>query len=348
VYFVETADFLRDLERFPQRCYVVDENVWRLYADSCLRDLDRTRVIIQPVNEELKNLTSVQKLYDHLIERSAKRNMTLISIGGGIVQDITGFVVSTLYRGINWVYVPTTLLAQADSCIGSKTSLNYKGFKNLIGTFYPPSEIFIYTPFLTTLADMDFLSGLGEVVKLHILGGAAKIQEGITLLPRMVKREPAALLQGVQSSLAIKHAYIAEDEFDLGRRNLLNYGHCFGHALEATSDFEIPHGQAVVLGMILANRVARRRGVLSKSFERLMLEQLLLPSLKVRPKPSHLKASAVVEAMKKDKKRTGKDLPLVMMKEDYGLVKVNDVTKSEVERALAEAGEVPNARPPVR
>jgi len=212
VYFTETTDFLRDLERFPQRCYVVDENVWRLYADSCLRDLDRTSVIIQPVNEERKNLASVQEIYDRLMERYAKRNMTLISIGGGIVQDITGFVASTLYRGINWVYVPTTLLAQADSCIGSKTSLNYKGFKNLIGTFYPPSEIFIYTPFLTTLTDMDFFSGLGEVVKLHILGGETKAQEGIALLPQMLKREPAALLQGVQNSLAIKHTYIAEDD----------------------------------------------------------------------------------------------------------------------------------------
>ena len=132
---------------------------------------------------------------------------------------------------------------------------------------------------------------------------------------------------------------IAQDEFDLGRRNLLNYGHCFGHALEATSNFEIPHGQAVVLGMILANRVARRRGVLSESLERLMLDQLLLPSLKVTPKPEHLEASAVVEAMKKDKKRTGKDLALIMLKDGYEMESVKDLTTTEVADVLSEVDE---------
>ncbi|MDE3090040.1 MAG: 3-dehydroquinate synthase [Chloroflexota bacterium] len=346
VSFVENTDFLLRLEeRFPQRCYMVDENVWRLHADGCLRELDRGDLVIQSVNEEQKSLISVQRLYDRLMQRSAKRNLALISIGGGIIQDITGFVASTLYRGINWVYVPTTLLAQADSCIGSKTSLNYKGSKNLIGTFYPPSEIFIYTSFLNTLADIDYFSGLGEVVKLHILGGALKIKECIAFLPAMLRRDPTVLLHGVQNSLAIKHTYITEDEFDLGRRNLLNYGHCFGHALEATSDFEIPHGQAVVLGMILANRVARRRGVLSESFERDLLEELLLPSLKVRPNPNHLEASAVVEAMKKDKKRTGDDLALIMLKDEYRLESVRNLTATEAADALGQVEGILSSSP---
>lgn len=338
VHFAETTDFLRRFERFPQRCCVVDSNVWRLYADGCLCGLDRSDIIVLPVNEERKCLETVQELYDHLIERSAKRNMTMISIGGGIVQDITGFAASTIYRGINWIFVPTTLLAQADSCIGSKTSLNYRGFKNLIGTFYPPSEVFIYTPFLVTQEDVDFFSGLGEVVKLHIMGGADKTQEIIKLLPRIVRKEPIALLTSVQNSLLIKQSYITGDEFDTGRRNMLNFGHCFGHALESTSEFEIPHGQAVVLGMLLANTVARHRRILSEELETLIAEKLLLPSLMVRPKKKHLDQNAVIEAMKKDKKRTGEGLVLIMVKEGYEMIKVNDLCISEVSYALDELG----------
>jgi len=340
-HFVATTDFLREFERFPQRCYVIDSNVWRIHAEGCLRDISEEgdNVIVLPVNEERKNLTTVQELYDRLTERTAKRNLTMISIGGGILQDITGFVASTLYRGINWVFVPTTLLAQADSCIGSKTSLNYKGFKNLIGTFYPPSEVFIYAPFLATQADVDYFSGLGEVVKLHVMGGAHRAAEIAKLLPAILRREPDALLSGVRNSLLIKQSYIAGDEFDTGRRNLLNYGHCFGHALEATSDFEIPHGQAVVIGMWLANVVARNRGLLSPELHAQIAGELLLPSLVINPKKEHLDRDMLVAAMKKDKKRIGEGLVLIMLKDNYEMSKVSDLTEAEVSAALAEAHE---------
>ena len=334
IHFAETTDFLAGLKKFPQRCYVVDHNVWSLYEKGCLQEIAGEDLIVLPIDEERKSLESVQGLYDRLSARSAKRNMTLISIGGGILQDITGFAASTLYRGINWVFIPTTLLAQADSCIGSKTSLNYRGYKNLIGTFYPPSEVFIYIPFLSTQADVDFFSGLGEVVKLHIMGGPGKTQEIIDLLPHIIPREPGALRAAVQNSLLIKQGYIAEDEFDSGRRNMLNFGHCFGHALEATSNFEIPHGQAIVMGMLLANIVASFRKLLSDGFRTHIAEKVLLASLIIKPKKEALDAEAIVNAMKKDKKRTGEGLALIMMKEGHEMVRVNDLAESEVTRAL--------------
>jgi 3-dehydroquinate synthase len=336
VHFVETAGFLRDFESIPQRCYIVDSNVWRLYSDDCLREIASADIIVLPISEERKCLETVQELYDRLISRSAKRNMTMVSIGGGILQDISGFAASTIYRGINWIFVPTTLLAQADSCIGSKTSLNYRGFKNLVGTFYPPSDVYIYTPFLATQDDADFFSGLGEVVKLHLMGGPAKTKEIISLLPRIMRKEPAALLTAVENSLLIKQNYIADDEFDAGRRNLLNFGHCFGHAIEASSGFAIPHGQAVVMGMLLADIVARRRGLLSEERQAFIAKQLLLPSLVVQPKEGYLDARMVIEAMKRDKKRTGEDLALVMMQDSCELVKVNDLTAVEAANALEE------------
>jgi 3-dehydroquinate synthase len=337
VDFPDTPDFLNALEERAERCYAIDETVWRLYEKSLLKNLDRSNVIVVPVNEELKSLKSVQELYDRLIQRTAKRNLTLISIGGGILQDITGFVASTLYRGINWIFVPTTLLAQADSCIGGKTSLNYKAFKNLLGTFYPPSQVFVYTPFLLTQQDIDFYSGLGEAVKLHMIGGLDMAERIMKLLPAIRRRESGALMQCVRDSLSIKQAYINEDEFDTGKRNMLNFGHCFGHAIEASADFEIPHGQAVVLGMLLANTIAAERGLLSKQLQQFLTEKLLMPSLTVKVTKAHLDHSRVIEGMKKDKKRTGSGLALVMMGNNCQMFKVNDLTEEEARQAICVA-----------
>jgi len=328
--------FVSGFGGLPHRCYVVDENVWRLYKTSALAPLDPSRTIIQPINERLKTLESVSLLYDRLVDFPAKRNLTLVSIGGGILQDITGFAASTLYRGINWTYVPTTLLAQADSCIGGKTSLNYGHYKNLVGTFYPPSEVFIYTPFLATLQQQDFYSGLGEVVKLHIMGGQNAVRSLQNLLPAIGRRDNEALTTAVKDSLTVKLAYISEDEFDQGRRNMLNFGHCFGHALETTSDFLIPHGQAVMVGMMLANIASRNRGLLSRPLEAELRQELLEPNLIVRPGRAHLEPEAVIDAMKRDKKRKGDGLALVVLKDGYEMQRIDDFTPDEARTALEE------------
>jgi 3-dehydroquinate synthase len=279
VAFPERVDFIRDLTAKSDSIFVVDSDVWHHHKDGCLKSLSESSVVVFPVSEERKNLKSVEELYDRFMDSAAKKNMNLVSIGGGILQDVTGFAATTLYRGINWTFLPTTLLAQADSCIGSKTSLNYKRFKNLVGTFYPPSEVFIYAPFLATLKEVDFFSGLGEVVKLHIMGGKETTAKLIELLPRIRKREPDALMTCVRNSLMIKQNYMEGDEFDLGRRNLLNFGHCFGHALETVSDYAIPHGQAVVIGMVFANIAAGSRGFLSSEQAGFLCRELLLNTI---------------------------------------------------------------------
>ena len=160
---------------------------------------------------------------------------------------------SVLYRGVGWIYVPTTLLAMADSCIGGKTSLNLGSRKNLLGTIYPPNRVIVHAPFVNTLSGDDFASGVGEIVKLHMLGGAGHAEELRAILPALMSRETSVVHRATRTSLEVKRDFIEEDEFDRGRRNLLNYGHCFGHALEAASDFAIPHGLAVVVGMRLAD-----------------------------------------------------------------------------------------------
>lgn len=334
VAFPDQADFLKNVASKPDSLFVVDSNVWRIHKDGCLRGLPDSDVVVFPVSEERKNLNSVEDLYDRLMDRSAKKNMTLISIGGGILQDITGFAATTLYRGINWIFIPTTLLAQADSCIGSKTSLNYKRFKNLVGTFYPPSEIFVYAPFLATLRDVDFYSGLGEVVKLHIMGGAKTTDELIELLPQIIKRDPEILMVCVKTSLEIKMSYMEGDEFDLGRRNLLNFGHCFGHALETVSNYAIPHGQAVVIGMLFANIAAESRGILSSQRADYLYRELLLKTITEKGKSCDYDYNQILEAMKKDKKRVRQGLVVVMMHDDFSFEKVTDFSDGELATTL--------------
>lgn len=334
-HFGKTQDYLKAVQKRQQPvCFVIDENVWRLYAGSALSQLDQSQVIILPIKEEKKNLSTVQGLYDSLMDRSAKRNLLLVSIGGGITQDITGFLASTLYRGITWLFIPTTLLAQADSCIGSKTSLNYKNYKNLVGTFFPPHEVLIDPVFVNTLQEVDFYSGLGEIIKLQVMGGVACTRTMLREFGRITARQPEAISKAVKSSLLIKKSYIEGDEFDSGRRNLLNYGHCVGHAMETSSKFKIPHGQAVLLGMAIANLVAKKRGLLASGLESFLREELFLPALKVKLRKAYLDAEIIVQAMKKDKKRTGTGLPLVMIADKYKMLKVSDVTPQEIVEAL--------------
>lgn len=334
--FEETEAFIDSLSKHSQACFVVDDSVWKIYSSTLLKQISPEQVIVIPIHENKKNLDTVQGLYDRLVEYPAKRNLTMISIGGGILQDVSGFAASTIYRGINWIYVPTTLLAQADSCIGSKTSLNYRSYKNLVGTFYPPTRIHIYTSFLKTLQESDFYSGFGEVIKLHLMGGQKSFDSLVKLTPLITHRDAATLTSAIQQSLNIKLSYMAGDEFDTGRRNLLNYGHDFGHAVESTSNFNVPHGQAVILGMLAANMIAQQRGLLDAKREIEIAEKLLLSNLLIKPPPEALEADAMVNAMKKDKKRMGDSLALIMIDNNFMLSRVNDLTSEEVSAVLNE------------
>ncbi len=332
VSFQENEAFIASLSELEDLVFIVDKNVWELHQNGCLRALKNKKVIVQEAAEDLKNITTVCELYEKIMSYAPKKNITIVSIGGGIIQDITGFVTSSLYRGVKWIFIPTTLLAQVDSCIGSKTSLNFKQYKNLIGTFYPPSQIYIYTEFLKTLTQEDYYSGIGEMAKLHLIEGDAATSLFIKNLPKIDRREDAAVLEQIHACLKIKKAYIESDEFDSGRRNMLNYGHCFGHAIESATQFKISHGQAVVVGMILANEGAKKRGVLSSENEIFIREKVLIPSLKVAvPK---IDSQKTIDAMRQDKKNTGKGLALIVLKDGYNMEKISDLTSEEAKEIL--------------
>jgi 3-dehydroquinate synthase len=334
VLFEETPAFVTKLAALENAVFIVDKQVWQLHQHSTLAALPNERVILQSAEESLKTIDSVCHLYERIMQYAPRKNLNLVSIGGGIIQDITGFVASSLYRGVHWIFVPTTFLAQVDSCIGAKTSLNFKQYKNLVGTFYPPSTIHLYPGFLNTLSTYDYYSGVGEMAKLHLLDGEESTQALLADLPALDAKEPSAILKRSQACLAIKKAYIEEDEFDTGRRNLLNYGHCFGHAIESACEFAMSHGQAVVLGMILANQEAKERGLLLVENEAFVRKQILMPILQPESRAVRFDVAKAVSAMGQDKKNTGKGLALVMLTDDFKAVKITDMSPKTAQLRL--------------
>ncbi|HEY5239335.1 MAG TPA: 3-dehydroquinate synthase family protein [Rhizomicrobium sp.] len=211
--------------------------------------------------ESTKNLDRVPAIIEQLRRFGLSRDAKLLAIGGGIIQDITGFVASIYMRGVAWSYFPTTLLGMADSCIGGKSSINVGPYKNIVGTFHPPREIQIDPSLTDTLSAEQKVAGLCEAAKICFCGGAESFSKFCALRPT-VHSDRNVLAQTIQISLATKARFIETDEFDRGERLLLNFGHTFGHAIESASHFRIGHGVAVGLGIIAALNLSNRLGYL--------------------------------------------------------------------------------------
>ncbi len=340
VSFEANFDFIGKFSEVQNSVLIVDENVFRLYKSN-FANIDMNNIFLFEAIEEHKTYEYVAKIYDFLIGKSAKRNLTIISIGGGVTQDITGFVASTLYRGVSWIFVPTTFLAITDSCIGSKTSLNYGKYKNLIGTFYPPQKIFINAHFLNTLTNLDFYSGIGETIKFQLMKECypkdfkaviSKIDEAI--------KNPDLRLGIIHDNMKVKLGYMKGDEFDLGRRNLLNYGHCFGHAIETSSDYYVPHGIAVTIGIIFANSIAKNRGLIDSELFDMLNSELLVKSIPLNIEETHMDDTVLLGAMKNDKKRINNFLTVVLPDAQFKMIKVDNVSDSEFYQALNEVKQV--------
>lgn len=331
----ENYDFFNQLATLPHHALMVDKNVYTLYNDILNKRFDKNKIFIFDAIEQNKTFETAEKIYSWLLtEFSAKRNLNFISIGGGITMDVSGFVASTLYRGINWYYVPTTLLSQVDSCIGSKTSLNFKTFKNLLGTFYPPYKIFINPNFTKTLSNLDLASGMGEIIKFLLMKG---LEQGeISNIPNMMQKISSSqnnLAPIIHDCLNIKRSYMENDEFDTGLRNLLNFGHCFGHALENASNYYIPHGIAVNIGIIFASIVAVQRKAISQDTMNFIIHEICLPAIIQKQRISDYNVDYLLNNIKNDKKRTGAGLPLVYPTQN-GLYKTLDLSEEEFRSAL--------------
>lgn len=336
VVFENNYKFINGFSNIDNSILIIDKNIYELYREK-FENVKQDDLFLFDAVEVNKTFDYVKEIYDFLISKSVKRNLTIISIGGGITQDITGFVASTLYRGVNWIFVPTTFLAMTDSCIGSKTSLNYDKYKNLMGTFYPPSKIHINTDFLETLKELDFFSGIGETIKFQLMKEEypKDFSKVLDIIDKTVN-DPSSRLDIIHDNMNIKLGYMKGDEFDLGRRNLLNYGHCFGHALETSSDYYVPHGIAVNIGMIFANLLSQSRSLLNKEDSNIVNEKILLPNIPLTLREKDFNSDILLEAMKNDKKRIGKYLTVIIPDNEFKMIKKDDISDSEFFTTLSE------------
>lgn len=297
---------------------IMDKNVALCYRRELAVFLKKYPHIIIEATEVHKTLDYVNSVIHQIIEENTRRGCVLAAIGGGIIQDITGFIASILYRGVDWFFYPTTLLAQSDSCIGSKTSINIGPYKNQVGNFYPPRRIFLDVNFLRTLSAEDIKSGLGEIIKVHLLDSEKSM--------RYVEMNYAKALAGqgvmydlIIKSLKIKKGIIETDEFDRGYRNIMNYGHSFGHALESLTRYKLNHGQAVTIGMDISNYLSYNLGLLSKEKYTEMKRVLLLnwPDYNFKK----LKLQSFFAALARDKKNTGLGVTLILTKGPGKMIK---------------------------
>ncbi|MDA9982786.1 iron-containing alcohol dehydrogenase [Gammaproteobacteria bacterium] len=287
---------------------VVDNRVCQLHTELSEFVKARRNIIIE-ANEATKSFERLGSFIESLIENNFTRANRLIAIGGGVTQDLTSFVASILFRGVNWLFFPTTLLAQCDSCIGSKTSINFGKYKNQLGSFFPPKSIFIDTRFLKTLPKSELRSGLGEMLHYYLVTSESDLQ--------MVEEhgdqalvDDFELRRFISRSLEIKKAMIEVDEFDKGPRAVFNYGHSFGHAIEAATQNQVPHGIAVAYGMDLANILSVELGMISKQLRNRI--RLSLAKVFTGTDLPEIDADLIFAALRKDKKNQGKDIKVIL------------------------------------
>ena len=230
---------------------IIDSKVWELHKES-MKPFSKFPRLLIDVSESNKTLDQIKEITEWLVQQGATKSSSLIAIGGGMVQDLATFTAHIYYRGIKWIYFPTTLLSQSDSCIGAKCALNLLHFKNQLGVIHSPSLVVICPEFLLTLDNLDYSSGYGEILKLSLTGKFEFYEDfKIHVAKNGFAREKVSEL--IWKSLKAKQNIVELDEYESDLRRILNYGHSFGHALESLTDHKIPHGAAIVFGMDLMN-----------------------------------------------------------------------------------------------
>lgn len=308
-YSVETFESLTSALRTVDRSrahYLIDDALLHHFGPTITTHTEAGRTVLVEATEENKTFERLTPVFLGLLQRGLKRDGVLVVIGGGVLQDIGCFIASVLSRGLRWELVPTTLLAQADSCIGSKSSINIGPYKNQIGTFYPPHRVLLTPEVLKTLPSDEIRSGLGEVIKLQLLKGQADFDELMADLAILSRDNQASILtKWVIRSMAVKQPYIEADEYDRGIRNLLNYGHTFGHAYESATHYGIPHGIAVILGMLTATFLSVRLGLVPADHYQELKRKLAPWHEPFGATLLRVDRAAIFQAIKHDKKNTG-------------------------------------------
>lgn len=316
VNFIENSSDILTKEIIDGDVIIMDRKVKELYPMLRGAIPDNNLLIDIDAHENQKSYEGLIPIINTLIESGFRKNHRLIGIGGGITQDITAFTASIMYRGVNWIFFPTTLLAQGDSCIGSKTSINFGEYKNQVGGFYPPNQIYIDLNFQNTLLPADLQSGLGEMSHYFIVAGEEEFKQ-YKHNYKTALTDKSVIKNMIAQSLAIKKSYIEIDEFDQKERQVFNYGHSFGHAIESLTNYSIPHGIAVSFGMDMSNYISVKMGFLDLKTRKEIRE--LLEQIWEGFSIEKIDSKKFCDTLAKDKKNVGKELRLILCK-GYGQV----------------------------
>ena len=293
----------------------------------------KVNVLTLNQGEKSKSFASFQKIMNMLFNMNFDRSDSLIALGGGVVGDITGFCAATYLRGINYIQVPTTLLAQVDSSVGGKTAINVPQGKNLIGSFYNPKFVLISTDFLKTLPQEQYESGLGEVIKYAFIGNKKlkKIIEDNA--KKITERNEKILKTIIEESIKTKSKIVTKDEKENGIRAILNFGHTFGHAIEAHHGYKkITHGAAITMGMVIAAKVSLFEGHIKDQ----QLENIIsvIKSLGLKADHKKYKYSDLRKYMKIDKKVSDGQLNLILIDKNFNAFKTSNFNNKNIIKAL--------------
>ena len=331
------ADIIREHLEAPLAAIVSNETVAPLYLEaltSALRDLGvRVTEIVLPDGESHKDWQTLNLIYNALLDNRCERATTIIALGGGVIGDLAGFAAATYQRGIPYIQVPTTLLAQVDSSVGGKTGINHPLGKNMIGAFYQPRLVLADTHTLKTLPDRELRAGLSEIIKYGLIRDLSFFEWLETNLEKLLTRDTDALVYAIERSCASKAAVVAEDDRESGVRALLNLGHTFGHAIEAGLGFgRWLHGEAVAAGTMMAADLSRRHGWLpEEEFARILalLQRAGLPT-----QGPALGADRYLDLMAMDKKVTAGKIRLVLLKKIGEGVISTEASEDEILAAI--------------
>ena len=292
---------------------ITDKNVNKFYFDYLYNNINECSFnsYILPPGEKSKSIDTVLSIYDDLIEKNIDRNTLIISLGGGVVGDIAGFVASSFKRGIDYIQIPTTLLAQVDSSVGGKVGIDYGGFKNIIGSFYFPNMVIIDITFLETLSNRDITCGIGEILKYGLISDYKLFEFVSSNISNIFEKDKGILLNIINKSIAIKRDIVNKDKYDKGIRKILNFGHTVGHSIEAYYKFsKYNHGEAVILGMIYESYIAKELGLIDDEYFNKIFKVLkkLVSPIKFKVEEINI----LLNIMKNDKKNMENDIVFVL------------------------------------
>ncbi len=342
VYENDFGKLAEELEKFEiinkKLCIITDSKVKDLYADAVcevLKDKCKSiEVYSFPNGEQSKNLDTVKLIYEFLIQNKFERKDMLLALGGGVVGDTTGFVAATYLRGVDFVQIPTTLLAQVDSSVGGKTGVDFDQYKNMVGAFYMPKLVYMNLSTLQTLDDRQYYSGMAEVMKYGLIKNAKFYEWIIDNMYEIHEKDLETLEEMVLKSCTYKKLIVEKDPTEKGERALLNFGHTIGHAIEKAKNFELLHGECVALGCVAAAYMSWKKDYISMD-EYYEIRDMFVP-FNLPISIEDINPEEIYELTSSDKKMEGSQIKFILLKKVGKAMIDTTVTKEEIMAGINE------------